>query len=169
MAEGVKGSNGKGTKQFLTKLESIHGERLKVGWFEGAHEDDGTPSAYVAAINEFGAPEQSIPARPFMRPTVAAKREQWAKKYAALMQSKGIAGDFAKGLDAMGEVIAADFKRAISDVKSPRLANSTIMARIRRGNLKRAKKMPVTISKPLVDTRMMVDQLMAQTTQGGKK
>lgn len=154
----AQGTNGAGTKALLEKLGKMHGKKLKVGWFESAKEDDGTPSAYVAAINEHGFPAGGIPARPFMRPTSTAKKAEWAVKYAALLKKEGPSG-ISKALDAMGVVISADFKKAISDLKAPRLKNSTIQARIRRGRLGGKKSMPTTISKPLVDTRMMLSTL----------
>ena len=163
----AQGTNGAGTKALLLKLGQMHGKKMKVGWFEGAKEDDGTPSAYVAAINEHGYAEGGIPARPFMRPTAAEKRGEWVKKYAALLKKEGPSG-VSVALDAMGVVIAADFKKTIADLRSPRLANSTIQARIRRGGLGGKKKMPTTISKPLVDTRMMLSTLTA-VVEGGKK
>ena len=60
-------------------LKSIENKVGKVGFFEGAKYDDGTPVAYVAAIQEFGVPEKNIPSRSFMRSTISEQRETWAK------------------------------------------------------------------------------------------
>ncbi|HAC6581727.1 TPA_asm: hypothetical protein GND38_004792, partial [Salmonella enterica subsp. enterica serovar Sendai] len=56
-----------GGKQFRQKLKQAadnlkSGKSLKVGFLEGATYPDGTPVAYIAAINEFGG-SAIIPAR----------------------------------------------------------------------------------------------------------
>lgn len=55
------------------------GKEAQAGWFPGAHYEDGTSVAYVAMIQENGAPERGIPARPFMKPTADAHGEQWVE------------------------------------------------------------------------------------------
>ena len=49
----------------------------KVGWLESAKYEDGTPVAYVAAIQEFGSPKNNIPSRSFMRTTISEQRNKW--------------------------------------------------------------------------------------------
>ncbi|EAW4991494.1 hypothetical protein QDX92_003125 [Salmonella enterica] len=56
-----------GGRQFRQKLKQVaadlsSGKKLKVGFLEGATYPDGTPVAYIAAINEFGG-SAVIPAR----------------------------------------------------------------------------------------------------------
>ena len=48
----------------------------QIGFPSGNNYEDGTPVAYVAAIQEFGAPAVNIPARPFMQPTVRQKKRR---------------------------------------------------------------------------------------------
>ena len=50
--------------------EEFDGMVAQVGFPSGINYEDGTNVAYVATIQEFGAPEANIPPRPFMRPTV---------------------------------------------------------------------------------------------------
>ena len=60
--------------------EEFNGLVAQVGLPSGINYEDGTPVAQVAAIQEFGAPAQKIPARPFIRPTVKEQKEQWYQK-----------------------------------------------------------------------------------------
>ncbi len=58
--------------------KGFEGRVAKVGWFPSAQYRDGTPVAYIAAIQEFGASNNKIPARPFIRPTIANRKGKWA-------------------------------------------------------------------------------------------
>jgi len=55
------------------------GDAVKVGFLEGSTYPDGTPTALVAAIQNFGAPARGIPPRPFFSNMVTAKSPGWAK------------------------------------------------------------------------------------------
>lgn len=57
-------------KEFADKV-------AKIGWFPSAQYEDGTSVAYVAAIQEFGAPEVKIPPRPFMQPSIQTHMPEW--------------------------------------------------------------------------------------------
>lgn len=67
--------------------------RVDVGLFQGAVEQDGTPSATVAAAHEFGAPSRNIPERSFMRSTLRVNRnainEHIRKDLKAYVEGKG--------------------------------------------------------------------------------
>lgn len=72
----VKQTSGPGDA-ILRKLIEASRKQGKVGWFETAKYEDGTPVAYVAAIQENGSPAQGIPPRPFLRTTIAARQAAW--------------------------------------------------------------------------------------------
>lgn len=55
------------------------GKEAQMGWFPSAQYEDGTPVAYVATIQENGAPEVGIPPRRFLRPTIDARTKAWTK------------------------------------------------------------------------------------------
>ena len=57
-------------------LEQLQHREIQVGFFETAVYPDGTPIAYVAAIQEFG--HGAIPPRPFLRPAAADNKDKWA-------------------------------------------------------------------------------------------
>lgn len=140
-------------------LKNLDGKEGKVGWFEKSRYDDAesTPVAYVAAQNEFGNPNKNIPARPFMRPTIASERNNWAK-----IGEQG-AKNILKGNKTIGDVLeliglkaSGDIKKTITKITTPPLSPVTIARRLSRykdqstvGNL----------NKPLIDTGIMLNTL----------
>jgi hypothetical protein len=133
-------------------LKSANKLTAKVGWFPSAKYPDGTPVAQVAAWNEFG-----VHARPFMRPTIAAKQTEW--KVQLKRELKRVTNGKQSVADAMESVAStADgaFRKAISEVTAPPLSLATIRARAK----SRGKKSIAGVStKPLVDTRLMINTL----------
>lgn len=143
--------------RFAVALKELNGLQTKVGWFESAKYPDGTPVAYVAAIQEFGYPEGGIPPRPFFRPTIEAKQAEWAAAV-AVMAKRIAAGRMTafQAIDALGGAAAGDVRKTISEVVAPELDKRTIAARKRRGN---------NSEKPLVDTRILLPTLTHVTEQ----
>lgn len=124
----------------------------RVGWFETAKYEDGTPVAAVAAKNEFGS--GPVPARPFMRPTIEAELPQWAR-IAERAAKQVVAGamDQRTAIEVLAAKAAGDIRKAITRVQSPPLAPRTIEARAARGASGKAS------AKPLVDTGHMLQTL----------
>lgn len=140
-------SNAEAIKKMLAELDK---KEIRVGFFENSKYPDGTPIAYVAAIQEFGY--GPIPPRPFMRPAEEANKGKWLKGIAAGVRGV-IAGNVTldHALEQVGMVAAGDVRKAIKAVTAPPLAESTVRARQRR---KKGKK---SVSrKPLVDTGEML-------------
>lgn len=135
------------------KLETVPnemaGREARIGWFESAQYEDGTPVAYVATIHEYGAPEQNIPPRPTVGPTVAAKKNDWAMLLGdgvrAVLNGK-VSGDTV--LDGIGQAAAGNIKKTISELQSPALKPETVT---RKG-----------FAKPLIDTGLMLDSVSNQ-------
>jgi hypothetical protein len=123
----------------------------KTGWFESAKYEDGTPVAYVAAIQEYGDPTHNIPPRSFMRTTVAEKRTEWAN-----LMRRGAQAIMAGGetmfsvLEKVSGKAAGDIRIKISRITEPPLKPSTIAARRSRSASGEAS------TKPLVDTGHML-------------
>lgn len=174
--------------KFFDKLESafkdIERRELKVGWFEAAKYESGTPVAYVASIQEFGVPERSIPARPFMRPTYIAQINKWRALLdsligAALEGKTTITGIF----DIVGKKIVADIRATIESITSPPLSPITLGARKYRregkevtgatigeiAQLLKEDKLDISgvPAKPLDDTHFMITTL-AHITESAK-
>lgn len=115
------------------------GASVQVGFFAGTTYPDGTPVATVAAIQNFGAPSQGIPPRPFFSNMIAEKSPEWPAALAANLKATNY--DAAKAMDRMGQGIQGQLQKSILDTNSPPLAQSTID---RKGS-----------SKPLIDTGLM--------------
>lgn len=103
-----------GGKQFRQKLKQAadnlkSGKSLKVGFLEGATYPDGTPVAYIAAINEFGRMVSGragelyyqLP-RPFFRNMIADKSPEWGNEMARILSSNNF--DMGVALDLMGNI-----------------------------------------------------------------
>lgn len=140
-------------------LEAMQKKEVRVGFFDTAHYPDGTPIAYVAAIQEFG--HGKIPPRPFMRPAQLDNQAKWLGAIArGAKQAMDGKIDFVTVLEQVGMVAAGDVRKAIKAVTNPALAESTVEARKRRLSKRSAKKAnPKTISKPLVDSGLMIQSV----------
>ena len=139
-------------RQALRELERT---QTKVGWFESAKYVDGTPVAYVATIQEFGYAAGGLPPRPFFRPTIVSEQAAWRTLIA--QASKGVVTGKRTSFQAMeliGLQAAGDVRKTISQIITPALSPSTIAARKKRGN---------SSTKPLVDTRVLINTLTHQT------
>lgn len=138
-------------------LKGLQDNSCKVGFFETAKYEDGTPVAYIAAIHEFGAASRSVPPRPFMRPTIAEHRANWQ----SLMRSG--ANKLAKGgitaevfYDRLGLQASGDVRKTIAGIKEPPLKPATVKARERRYAKGAKGKSP---DKPLVDTGTLLNSV----------
>lgn len=111
----------------------FQGKVAQVGFPKGITypEDRGGASvAYIAAIQEFGAPERNIPPRPFMRPTVQEHRDEWVRSMGAFIPKvlRGQA-DAEDVLEAVGAQAAIEIQAQIAQVSSPALSPITVMLR----------------------------------------
>lgn len=146
-------------KNLLAALNKLQDKQAKVGWFSSSVYDDpkSTPVARVAAQNEFGNPEKHIPARPFMRPTIQNKQQEW--KELAQQGAKSVIANKATIedlLDLIGASASADIKQTISKLTTPPLSERTIQARLSR---RKNKTHVGLLTKPLVDTSYMLVSL----------
>jgi len=116
------------------RLESVSkqvaGREVKVGWPQGKQYPDGTPVAYVAAIENFGSPEQGIPPRPIIKPTIAENKERWGK-VADGMVGQMVRGQVSGGdvLDTLGRVAAMDLQAFVGQITEPELSPITVLLR----------------------------------------
>ena len=102
----------------------------KIGWFPSAKYPDGTPVAYVAAIQEFGAPEVSIPARPFLKPTVARDKAMWVSQLGRGV--KDVRTGRVTGQHVFAAIATAGaegVQKTIASIHAPPLSPITIMLR----------------------------------------
>lgn len=141
---------GPGRAPLVAAIKTLDGERGKVGWFESAKYEDGTPVAYVATIQEYGYAGGNIPPRPYFRPTVEGKRNEW--RQAGERASRALVRGAMSGsvMELLASKAAGDARKAISQVYSPALKPTTLYARQRRRN---------SSVKPLVDSGTMLATL----------
>ena len=126
----------------------------QIGFPSGANYEDGTSVAYVATIQEFGAPAVNIPPRPFMRPTVTQQKDTWVKILAQDVPKVALGKMSAfDALDKVGIVAASDIQTTISKVYSPPLKPATIRAK---GS-----------AKPLIDTGLMLASVSNAVNKAG--
>lgn len=129
----------------------------RVGWFESAKYEDGTPVALVAVVQEYGSPAKGIPPRSFMRAAQSESAAQWkadARELAwAVAHGKVPADALMEGLTMKAE---GAVRRKIADVLTPPLSERTIAARARRHSKGKAS------TKPLVDTGILLNTLTSQ-------
>ncbi len=112
------------------KLGKIANVNINVGWFEGTQYEDGTPVAGVASIQEFGSASRSIPPRPFFRPTIDDKKEEWAEKMVTLLDGY-INDDLTseQAFNVFGSAVVGDVQSKISTISTPKLSPITIALR----------------------------------------
>ena len=139
--------------------QELAGLQTKVGYFESNKYPDGTPVAYVAAIQEFGYAEGGIPPRPFFRPTIIRESNNWRALVAAGVRGIPTGKRTARQvMEALGSQAAGDTRKTISEITTPPLKQSTLDARQSRGN---------SSTKPLVDTRVLLPTLTHVVETGG--
>ena len=111
-----------------SRIKEFENIETRVGWSAAPRYQDGTPVAYVAALNEFG--HGRTPPRPFIRPTIAEKSRQWIDMMTSLAK-KVVHGDITaiQAMDALGGIAKADVQETISNVFSPALSPITIELR----------------------------------------
>ena len=132
---------------------NVKDARVRVGWFEESKYDDNTPVAMGAFWQEYGT-KKGIPQRPFMRTAEFHNKEKWNAIIGQEIKKcldKGL--PLTVAMEKLGLVVQGDIQKEISSITQPPLAESTIKARLRR---KGQKKVTGSITKPLVDTGIML-------------
>lgn len=138
-------------------IKEIKAKKLAVGWSEKARYPNGDSVAEVAAVQEFGNPSKRIPPRPFMRPAIANNKIKWKttmqKFYKNVVTGKT---NLSTAFESVGLMVAGDIRVAITEVQTPKLAPSTIKARLR------GRKHGGMIDKPLIDTGVMLNSITSE-------
>ena len=114
-------------KAFIKDMDDFS---VRIGWFSSAKYPDGTPTAYVASIHEFGAPSRGIPARGFMRPTIDSKTGEWSQQmrfYAKQIVSGQMNTE--QALNGLAIVARGDVDATLARIKEPELSPLTIYIR----------------------------------------
>lgn len=141
-------------------MRDLSQHELRVGYFAESRYPNGTPVAYVAAIQEFGYPEGGIPPRPTLRPTAQERKKEWAEQILkgtrqALLGKASVVNV----LEAVGMAAAGDVRKTIATLTNPPLAPSTLR------NRQSKKKTPGVSTKPLIDTSLMINSVAHSVTK----
>jgi len=167
-------------KQLLTALNQLADVEVLVGFPEsGAGRDPGVDgeggeitNAALAYIHDNGAPEQNIPARPFMLPGIESVQKQLNAKLKQVGAAATRAGSPSNlvevGLTQVGLIAQLGIQRYINSGVEPPLSDRTLQARARRQRggksakaelaaRKRGEAPSASGAKPLIDTTQMRD------------
>ena len=111
-------------------LSQLGKKAVRIGVFESARYEDGTPVAGVAAVQELGSPVNNTPPRSFMRSTAEDKKQEWADlgkqgMVAVLSGTESVDSVMEK----IGLVAAGQVRAKIGSITQPALAQSTIDAK----------------------------------------
>lgn len=128
---------------------------VKAGVPAGATTTDGQSIVEYAVYNELGT--SHIPARPFLRQTIAEHQDEWASLLAAQLAGKEITReDAAAGLGLLGEVMVAHIKRTIQQGSFEPDSPKTVEKKRREG-----KREP---DHPLIDTGQLLESIISEVT-----
>ncbi len=109
-------------------LKELNGANVRVGWFESSRypDDNGTPVAYVAAINELGPNK-----RPFMQPTADQRDAEWSALMLQLSK-RIVTGKMTTqdALTAIGLQVGGDIQHKLAEItRGGGLSLITLVAR----------------------------------------
>jgi len=122
---------GDASKELKKLVGALGGIRISVGVPEDAAPyPDGTPTAMVAAVHEFGSPSRNIPERSFMRSAIEENQDKYIDLAQAGLQ-RVIDGHMTlHQLGALiGQAAEDDVKSKITDLQDPPLKEATIKAK----------------------------------------
>ena len=122
----------KGGEALKAKLEELAkavstGGTLKVGFFEGSTEEDGTSIPMLAAIHNFGAPKRKIPPRPFFSNMVKDHKKEWPEELATDLKVANY--DTKTALELLAETMKGQLRDAITNGNFVPLKPRTLKAR----------------------------------------
>lgn len=109
-------------KEIAARLDKA--KTVQVGFMAGPPYPDGTSVPMVAAIQNYGAPEAGIPARPFFFNMVRDQSPTWGGRIAETLKATDY--DANQTLILMGEEVAGELQDAIRDADFAPLASATV-------------------------------------------
>jgi hypothetical protein len=141
----VKGG-GKFSDWLKSTAQEAANKRVDIGFFADATYEDGTLVPLVAAIQEFGAPSQNIPPRPFFRQMIQKNQSHWPDDIGKALKATDY--DAEKALAVVGEMVAGELREEITAFDGAPLSPKTIA---RKGS-----------DKQLVDTGTMLKSVTSR-------
>lgn len=128
----------------------------------------GAKVTQVAEWQEFGT--KNIPPRPFMRPTIADNQMKWLGIVNRMLHKEFQSGkpSILPPFKKIAKVMQRDLQKAILELEAPPLHKATINSRRKR----RAAGEPYAgfpLSKPLIDTGLLISSLKRRVFKGEKE
>jgi len=119
---------GNASGAFTKALKDLSGANVRIGWFESSRypDDNATPVAYVAAINELGPHK-----RPFLQTTADAREQEWAELMLQLSR-RVVTGKMTTedALSAIGLQVGGDIQHKLAEIsRAGGLSLITLVAR----------------------------------------
>lgn len=104
-------------------------KKVSVGYMAGATypDEDHTPVAMVAAIQNFGAPGAGIPPRPFFSGMVRDHKGEWPEDLKQALEAQDY--DAERALGTMGLLIKEELQESVRETYEPPLSPVTVMLR----------------------------------------
>ncbi|MGZ8442548.1 MAG: hypothetical protein ACXWXZ_04030 [Candidatus Binatia bacterium] len=107
-------------------------KKVSVGYLAGSKMigdayTDHPPVALIAAIQNFGAPGASIPARPFFTNMVREHSGEWGEDLGEALAVQDYDG--ARALDTVGQLIGEQLQDSVRETYQPALSPVTVMLR----------------------------------------
>jgi hypothetical protein len=137
----------------LAALATLGEWQARVGWFSSAKYKDGTPVAYIAAIQEFGYGPKNIPPRLGLRTMMKEKHGEFQEIANQLIKAV-VAGMPAKeALESIGGKAEGEVRASIKRPSIETLKESTLRNRASRLGISFAD-LTETAKKPLVEPVM---------------
>ncbi len=123
----------KALAEISKRIGEFQGKTAQAGFFPGTAYPDGTPVAYVAAIQEYGAGK--TPPRHPIRSAIEQYKSQWRDDLGRGVKAV-IEGSVTSEavLQQVGGAMASDIQTSISEVTDPPLSPITVMLRGMRRN-----------------------------------
>ncbi len=136
MSDNFEVSSKGNAEAFLKRFANIKGAHVKVGFPKGTfdtYKAKGKSSKTMstldtAIINEFGAPDANIPARPFIRSTLEVKKKEIQALQTRLAKAivNGKVKSLKDGLELLGKSMKGWIQYSIKTWTTPGNAESTI-------------------------------------------
>jgi hypothetical protein len=149
---------GPGLKR-LEAIKLLNKTNVKVGWFESSKYPNGTPVAYVAAIQNFGYAPKNIPPRMGLQSMIDKRKVEWKGVAEQSAQAVMDGEEPLRYLEAMGGLVEGQVREQIASVFEPPLKQATIEARARRTA---SGEITESLAKPLNDTGYMMASVTHQ-------
>lgn len=162
---------GFGSKSAEYVKRALHAADVTTQWIgiqatDGLKPKDDDPQApslaTVAAVHEYGAPEERIPQRSYLRATGDAQGKRWVGAFRAAIQAYA-AGDEAghmQRIRLLGTVASNDVKATIRRRIAPPLSPITVANR-RKGRAKDPSG-KIADDVPLIDTQQLISSIRSQ-------